>query len=388
MEHGWVRQPRQVQFQTHTLVKGASDKKLQLRNLSARLGKVLTEFKPQAVFVPGWSCATAFIAHNWCNLNSVSTIVMSESNSWDEQRFALKEWVKRRLTRMYAAALVGGTAHKHYMVELGLPAERIFLGYDAVDNEYFARGANEVRSQKEEGRNRSTSSDLRAPSPQSGEGSLPEKYFLASARFVEKKNLTRLIEAYALYRQKAETGKQKTEIWDLVLLGDGPLRSTLNSQLSTLNLHGHVQMPGFKQYDELPAYYGLASAFVHASTTEQWGLVVNEAMASGLPVLVSNRCGCAMDLVKDGVNGFTFDPHNVEQLAVLMLKIWEMEDGRWKMGNRSSAFGATSQQIISSWSPGRFGQGVSAAVERALGSGAQRISLLDKVLLQVLTALT
>lgn len=72
MEHGWVRQPRQVQFQTHTLVKGASDKKLQLRNLSARLGKVLTEFKPQAVFVPGWSCATAFIAHNWCNLNSVS----------------------------------------------------------------------------------------------------------------------------------------------------------------------------------------------------------------------------------------------------------------------------------------------------------------------------
>ena len=108
--------------------------------------------------------------------------------------------------------------------------------------------------------------------------------------------------------------------WSLVLLGDGPLKSDLCRLISDLRLDACVHLPGFKQYHELPVYYGLASAFVHASTTEQWGLVVNEAMASGLPVLVSNRCGCAQDLVKEGVNGFTFDPCNVEQLAQLMLK--------------------------------------------------------------------
>src|SRR5208337_5127598 len=82
-----------------------------------------------------------------------------------------------------------------------------------------------------------------------------------------------------------------------------------------------AHLPGFKQYEELPAYYGLAGAFVHASTAEQWGLVANEAMASGLPVLVSNRCGCATELVEEGRNGFAFDPENVEQLAGFMRRL-------------------------------------------------------------------
>ena len=260
---------------------------------------------------------------------------------------------------------------------------------------------------------------------------LPEKYFLASARFVEKKNLPRLIEAYALYRKKAESRKQPVEVasqrlhgpgkaesvgenvesgkekagntsprpspqggegdapWDLVLLGDGPLRETLNSQLATLNLHDHVLLPGFKQYPDLPIYYGLAGAFIHASTTEPWGLVVNEAMASGLPVLVSNRCGCAPDLVKDGVNGFTFDPFNIEQLAQLMLKI--SLRGVGPSGPeaafqpfRLSAFGDTSRQIISEWGPERFANGLHDAVEMALKNPRPRAGLFDRWLLKAL----
>jgi glycosyltransferase involved in cell wall biosynthesis len=80
--------------------------------------------------------------------------------------------------------------------------------------------------------------------------------------------------------------------WDLVLLGDGPLKADLCRLIDDLRIRNRVLMPGFKQYEELPAYYALARAFVHASATEQWGLVVNEASASGLPVIVSNRCGC------------------------------------------------------------------------------------------------
>src|ERR1035441_6959071 len=147
--------------------------------------------------------------------------------------------------------------------------------------------------------------------------------------------------------------------WSLVLLGDGPLRSALNSQLSTLNLHSHVLLPGFKQYPDLPVYYGLASAFIHASTTEQWGLVVNEAMASGLPVLVSNRCGCATDLVQAGVNGFTFDPYNEQEMAALMLKVSAFNFPL-------SDFGSQSQRIISKWGVARFAAGVQAAGASAL----------------------
>ena len=61
--------------------------------------------------------------------------------------------------------------------------------------------------------------------------------------------------------------------------------------------------------------YGLASAFVHPSTTEQWGLVVNEAAAAGLPLIVSERCGCAPELVRQGVTGFLFDPYDIDAIC-------------------------------------------------------------------------
>ena len=72
-----------------------------------------------------------------------------------------------------------------------------------------------------------------------------------------------------------------------MILGDGPLHGELLRQRAQLQLESDVIFPGFVQYDQLPLYYGLAGAFVHASTVEQWGLVVNEALASALPVLVS-----------------------------------------------------------------------------------------------------
>jgi glycosyltransferase involved in cell wall biosynthesis len=105
------------------------------------------------------------------------------------------------------------------------------------------------------------------------------------------------------------------------------------------------------------------------------GLVVNEATANGLPVLVSNRCGCAMDLVKDGVNGFTFDPYNVEEMAQAMFQLSACQP------SRLSEMGDASRKIISNWGPERFTQRLKAAAECAPNVGPKMVSLLDRVLL-------
>ena len=161
--------------------------------------------------------------------------------------------------------------------------------------------------------------------------------------------------------------------WDLVLLGDGPLRETLNSQLSTLNLHSHVHLHGFKQYDELPVYYALANAFVHPSTTEQWGLVVNEAIASGLPVIVSERCGCSPELVRD--NGFTFDPMNEPELAALLFRMATLsDDDRRRLGDAS-------YKIAANFVPERFGEGLERAARMALELAPRRFGVIDRALL-------
>lgn len=345
-----------------------------------RLFKVLDEYQPDVLVVPGWGYRGALIALQWGMLHRVPVICMSESTQWDEARSPIKEWIKRRIISLFSAALVGGTPHRDYIEELGMPSDRIFLGYDAVDNRFFSEEARKIGVRRWE------------------MGGEKQPCFLASARFIEKKNLFRLLKAYASYRKAVEGRGSSVEglnsvftssdtsafslqssVFDLILLGDGAMRSELEKLRSELGLEDCVQMPGFKQYEELPSYYAHAGAFIHASTTEQWGLVVNEAMASGLPVLVSNRCGCARDLVRDGENGWTFDPTNEEQLADLMLRISSDEERRKEMGHKS-------REIIAEWGPDRFASGVKAAVEAALAAPRKTAGLLDRFILKVLTS--
>jgi glycosyltransferase involved in cell wall biosynthesis len=318
----------------------------------------LEQARPDVVAVNGWNNFGSLIAANCCVRHRIPMVVMSESSSQDEPRTWWKEAIKQRIAGLYSAALVGGQRHVEYLAELGMPRERIFTGYDVVDNDYFGRRTAEIRNSKFEIRNKR---------------GLPENYFLASARFIEKKNLSTLIEAYAEYRRRSEVAAKVP--WDLVVLGDGPLRETLNSQLSTLNLNEQVHLPGFKPYDELPVYYALANAFVHASTTEQWGLVVNEAIASGLPVIVSNRCGCAPELVNG--NGFTFDPSNEDELATRLLEMASLSDQERKH------LGDDSYRIAANFAPERFGEGLERAVSVAMGVPQKRFGVMDRVLLLV-----
>jgi glycosyltransferase involved in cell wall biosynthesis len=263
---------------------------------------------------------------------------------------------------------VGGQRHVEYLVELGMPRERVFIGYDVVDNDYFGRRTAEIRnSHLRQGYGGQAAFEIRS------KRSLPENYFLASARFIEKKNLPTLIQAYAEYCRRSEIAAKVP--WDLVLLGDGPLRETLNSQLSTLNLNEHVHLPGFKPYDELPVYYALANAFVHASTSEQWGLVVNEAIASGLPVIVSNRCGCAPELVNG--NGFTFDPTSDDELATRLLEMASLSD------EERTHLAENSYRIAANFAPERFGKGLERAASVAMGVPQKRFGIMNRALLLV-----
>ena len=327
--------------------------------LTRRIDAVLSALRPEAVAIAGWSHRGALAALLWCHRSRVPAILMTESTATDQVRRPWKEALKRRVVSLFSAALAGGQPHRAYLLRLGVSPERIFDGYDVVDNGHFLRQADTARNSMSKLRR-----DL----------GLPERYFLASCRFVEKKNLFRLLEAYDRYRSRAGPAA-----WDLMLLGDGALRPKLLERLADWGLQEVVHMPGFRQYEELPAYYGLASCFVHASTTEQWGLVVNEAMAAGLPVLVSNRCGCAADLVVPGVNGYVFDPMDPNGLADLMLYVASNTCNREKLAQAGRV-------LIADWTPERFADNLSRAVQVALAK-PRRGDALDRLLLRTLIAL-
>jgi 1,2-diacylglycerol 3-alpha-glucosyltransferase len=374
-EYSWDRVKGAAPFKRITLFKEHNSRRSPVGELVRRLHAALNECCPSVVLIPGWSDKGAIAGLQWCVANCIPAVVMSDSTLWDEKRVIWKEWVKRALVNLCPAALVAGLPLKDYIVNLGMPIERVFMGYDVVDNEYFSRMAKQVRDKERE---------LRV------KHGLPQFYFLASARFIEKKNLLGLLSAFARYRQgfcEPENSKKNSRefptgdqavAWDLVLLGDGELRPQIEKAIAQHGLQHCVHLPGFKQYDELPVYYDLAKAFIHASTTEQWGLVVNEAMASGLPVLVSNRCGCAQDLVQECGNGFTFDPYNIEDLAGLLSRIAKSTP------KELERMGSASNEIISQWGPARFAQGLQDAVNKAMQLGPKRAGLLGRTLLRLL----
>jgi glycosyltransferase involved in cell wall biosynthesis len=326
---------------------------------------------PDAVCVAGYSHPSMLSLISVCLDRRVPWVVMGDSQYVDHVRFAWREYLKARVLRSASSALVAGTPHVDYFRSLGLSRDLIFTGYDVVDNAYFASKAK--------------------PSKEPGPG-----FLLSCSRFIPKKNLFRVLSAYRSYIQMCERSSGAI-CRDFVLLGDGELRSDLIEHAIRLGLriradtcleevkdHGKsrgkptVFLPGFRQIHELPSYYGNAVALVHASTSEQWGLVVNEAMASGLPVIVSNRCGCAMDLVRVDVNGWIFGPRDVDTLAGLMFRVSAMPDSmRLEMG-------LASQAIIQEWGPERFADGIGQAVDCALRDGPRSSTFLDRALVATL----
>lgn len=338
-----------------TLFSGDEHAAIRPAAIRKRLRGVLERLGPRAIAVPGWSEPWSLAAMEWATETKTPVVMMSESQASDGDRRWWKESVKRVLIRLSSAALVGGTPHADYMESLGMARDRIFAGYDVVDNDYFTQGARAARLEAQATRERL---------------GLPEQFFLANCRFIGKKNLIRLLAAFASFRQSG-AGRE----WSLVLVGDGPLREQVLATAEDLGLGSSLILPGFRQYDELPAYYGLASAFVHASTVEQWGLVVNEAMAAGLPVLVSDKCGCARDLVVHGGNGFVFDPLQPDTLADYMSEVASSGDLRTRMGLASS-------ETIAQWPAHRFAAGLEAAV--ACSQTARRASLTGQAVVRLL----
>jgi glycosyltransferase involved in cell wall biosynthesis len=362
----------------------------------------LDRLRPDAVAIAGWGTADARSCLAWCQKNQSKAIVMSETRAADGRRVWWKEWVKSRIVRRFDAALCGGGSHKRYLVQLGMPEDRIAYGYNIVDNEFFAKakksglqehgtmgpqeggieggttkdanfhewgaGSREIGGEAGLTTEDAECTEVEAGSGLSGQAgaasshatrnSLPATapealtgpYFLASNRFVERKNLGRLIEAYARHVATSRNsglgiqGKEKRGVWPLVLLGDGELKGELMALCEELGVQvfsgGHskilklnsyklktpaegelVVFAGFRQIAELPAFYAGAGAFVHPALEEPWGLVINEAMASGLPVLSSRNVGAAEELVLDGETGYLFDPMNIEEMADAMAKV-------------------------------------------------------------------
>jgi L-malate glycosyltransferase len=237
-------------------------------------------------------------------------ILMNDSKFDDKPRHLFKEMLKLAFYLPYNAALVAGRRSKNYLSFFGFQEKRVAIGYDTISVD----------------RIRAIAGVERAP------GGVPhgKRHFTIVARFVQKKNLSLALDAYAHYCEQHEERPR-----ELHICGSGMLEPVLRQQAEQLGLTG-VRFLGYQPEHEVARILGSSLALILPSVEEQHGLVINEAVAMGVPVLVSDNCGARDLLVRTGVNGYVFEPDNAVGLAYLMDRLDRdaEEWARLALGNR------------------------------------------------------
>jgi glycosyltransferase involved in cell wall biosynthesis len=303
--------------------------------LNFGLKAALKTATPDVILCGGYNYLASWQAISWARSRGVPFFLWSESNVQDMRSGHMPvELLKDKFLKRCSGFVVPGRSAREYLHAHKMEDSLIFTAPNAVDNDLFRNAAEVARQQADQQR-----AQLR----------LPDRYFLFVGRFVREKGVFDLLSAYAKLDEpiRAQVG--------LVYVGEGAARQELKERAAALR-PGMVRFAGFVQRDRLAAYYALAEMLILPTYSDPWGLVVNEAMACSLPVIVSRVAGCAADLVRENWNGLLASPGDVPSLVKSM---------KTMAGNRELllSMGANSAQLISSYSPAAWTRGIVQTIE-------------------------
>lgn len=281
--------------------------------LSKQIAKFLLDYpyKISVVLLGEYIKPAYWCALLWGLIHRKTIGAILESQQADHKRVWLKEFIKRIFFFMCDFVIAAGQKHKDYAVSLGMAENNVAVigGVGGVNHSLYDKC---IMQWENHGRLKSYLTDLCG---------LPANkcFFIYVGRFSQEKNLLRLLDAFAKLNDAAPD-------WGLLMLGGGIQESVLKEKIQEKCIQ-NVYFSGFVQQDNLPYYYLLSDVFVLPSLSETWGLVVDEAVYLGKPVIVSEQCGCVPDIVKADVNGWVIDPLSVDSLYKAMLEA-TLDDAR------------------------------------------------------------
>ena len=297
------------------------------------IDEALQQALPDVIVCGGYSYLASWEALRWAKRHRSPFLLWTESTAQDRRSGSnFIESLKSHFIGQCDGFVVPGKASFEYVRSYEITEDRIFTAPNAVDNAFFSRAAECARA----------AADVRREM-----FDLPVRYFLFTGRLEAEKGIFDLLEAYA-----ALASEVRNEV-GLVFAGDGSARSQLARRGAAIR-PGSIRIAGFLQHEQLAIFYGLAEIFVFPTHTDPWGLVVNEAMACGLPVICSRAAGCAADLVDNG-NGRLVDRGDVGELSAAMNELACDPHSRLSMGERSL-------EKIQQYCPKLCAEGIAGAV--------------------------
>ncbi len=286
--------------------------------------KELFKNRYDAVCVHGYASLTYWFAFGGALLSRTPIILRGESHLLKHRsgwKKTLKEKVLSKLFKHISSFLTIGTLNAEYYGHYGVPPKKMTMAPYAVNNDFFSDKYRILKDQRQCIRKK-----MRIDSE--------KQVILFASKMMPRKRAIDLLKAYQRIHNRVNA--------ELVLVGDGSEKTSLENYVKNSNLKG-VHFAGFKNQTELPDYFASADVFVLPSDDEPWGLIINEAMNFGLPVITTDKVGAAPDLVRHGENGFIYPACSIEKLAGYLQRLLNAPELRREMGRNSS-------EIISGWS--------------------------------------
>ena len=301
----------------YTLLFDDFSENIPLKEVFKAILKQIRVFNPDVVNITGFYTWVHLAIIAYCKFSGIKVIMSNDSTRGDNVAVGWKEILKKKIISWCSGFFCFGTLAKEYMLALGAkPAQILAVHCGVVENdkviELFEEAKQSLQNQQ-----------------------FPKNNFIYVGRFFEHKNLLLLLKAF----QKAN----KNIDWGLILLGGGVQQGELE-QFSKENALKNVFLVEGKPWYEVPQFLAISSVLVLPSKSEPWGLVVNEAMACKMPVIVSDKCGCHADLVAPSKNGFVFKHDSEDELSKYLTFFIENPAEIEKMG-------ANSYEIIQQYSP-------------------------------------
>jgi glycosyltransferase involved in cell wall biosynthesis len=292
-ERGWSAHGRRARFSTEVLpgLHGSLPSRDFHVHVNWGLGRALRRHRPDVLIVSGYDHLAFWMALLYSRLLRKRLVLWFESSLLSaEHKAGPMAALKRFFVRRADAYVAFGTKARECLEVFGARPENIFTGINTVDMDEHREAYRAARMDT---------------SLVTERAKYPPVLFLFVGRLIPLKNLERLIEALATLRDP-DIG--------LLIVGGGPQEAGLKALCRRLGAI-QVYFEGFRDHQDLSRYYAMSDALVLPSVKEVWGLVVNEALASGLYVLCSERAGAGHDLLQDGWNGRLFDPYSVAAIA-------------------------------------------------------------------------
>lgn len=271
---------------------------LSYKEVSKKVFSTLNKANPDIIITSSIVFSSGVLGMRWVKKYNKRIMLFDDATHSKLKRNFIVNHIKKLLTSQADGYLIPTKEYDNEYTAWGIGTNRLFYGLACVDNELFR---NEVPfSQK-------------------------EKRIICVARLVPVKNLNRLLQAW----HKVE---ETTKEYALTIVGDGFERKNLEETTKRLDLKC-VEFLGALTSNEISRLLSFSQAFILPSLSESWGLVINEAMAAGLPIIASKNINACSSLIEEGKNGYLFDPLDIIEISEKILKmILLANDEKRKMG--------------------------------------------------------